>query len=155
MLAQVGQSGGVGNFVNTAGGNLFFTGLEKTNAYPPRAAGPDNTTIFWDSRVWPGAGATTVGNAIYISPATMDHLRNSSAAEAKALIAHEYTHVLQYRAEGISYLPDYNSAAGAAAGAGHDRGSPFNSYELPAYTIQYIYEQNPWLPGPWSFPVVR
>lgn len=106
-----------------------------------------------DRSTLPGSIGTTFGNTIYIGPAEYAKLRDpASFNEFKSLLVHEYVHVLDDRAQGAGYLPDYVGAAAGAVQAGQQPGSPANALEAPQYQIQGIYRANPWLPAPWAFP---
>ncbi len=87
----------------------------------------------------PGIAAWTFGNVIIVPEGT-----NTSKPEWKALLAHEYVHALQYRAEGgWAFIPRYLSAPESY------RQKPD---EVTAYNVQDIYESDPdrWLPMPWQ-----
>jgi len=70
----------------------------------------------------------------------------------RALLIHEYVHVLDYRAQGVGYLGSYASGMATAGRSGQGVGSAANPLEARNHQVETIYEANPWLPPPWDFP---
>ena len=148
LLAEIGrpQDAWVGY---SAVGALFWPG---SILRAPSEEGPDGTTIkFWKTPN--GTTAVTLGNDITINLSCLPHNMNShvfrwgsTEPALRALMAHEYTHVLQYRALGASYLDAYRREGGFYNWQG-------NTLEIPAVHIQDIYSNpnNAWLPPPWDF----
>ena len=101
--------------------------------------GPDGTRIL---RGQPPDGyrAITLGGTIIVQ-----RNRQLPWRESRALLAHEYTHVLQYRALGVGFLGKYR------AGGGADYQN--NPLEVQGIHIEGIYASsyNDWLPPPWDF----
>jgi hypothetical protein len=129
----------------------------------PWVAGPDSTRIYLGGGVPPNENAWTFGNNIIIGTATLTALglRPSSIRSfadihldprLNALVAHEYTHVLQYRYYGGGFFSRYFAQAYKVlreTGSLSQTGGPLNALEAPAYGIQSIYGFDPTLAGPW------
>lgn len=84
------------------------------------------------------ASAVTLGRRIYCSPEGWRRLASDGAA-AHALAAHEATHVLQYRRDGLlpmlwRYAREY--LAGRLRGLGHDAAYRAISYEREAFAVE-------------------
>jgi len=148
LLSEIGKGHSPGIWEELASADLVL------NAHKPveditAVAGPDGTEIYVGGTVPGKADAWTWGNMIIIN---QGYVQSHSANDLRALIAHEYTHVLQYRALGFTFVPDYVWSGIGAVKSGRGFGSSANAFEMPAYEIQHIYEANPWLPAPWDFP---
>ena len=130
LLGQIGKTGGHG-----AG---FYSGVGVLLAFWKLEPGPDGTRIAY-ARNFPVGGIPpnttgwTWGNTILI----LDSERNN-----RALLMHEYTHVLQYRFKGISYIPNY------LKGGVYNWDS--NPYEQQGVEVQQMYDWNAWLPPIWE-----
>jgi RHS repeat-associated protein len=118
--------------------------------------GPDGTRIYLGGYVPPGESAWTFGNDIIIGKGTIARVAQGqiSLSEYRALIAHEYTHVLQYRLLVAGFFGEY--VASGMAGAILSRnvgnfGSAVNVLERPAYAVQDVYTHDPDLALPWEF----
>lgn len=100
--------------------------------------GPDGTSIRRGA-VPTTAIAVTTGNTI-----TLRRDLHLSRRRARALLAHEYTHVLQYRRVGWTFWGRY-----FVEGLNNWE---TNSFEVPAVHIERIYSDpsNDWLPPPWE-----
>lgn len=122
----------------------------------PWIDGSDGTRIYLGGIVPEGAGAWTFGNNIIISQSTIDAVHDGriSLERYRALIIHEYVHVLQYRKLGASFLPSYFSAGvNTAVTTKHLQsfGNNRNPFESPAYRVEELYTAHPRLPAPWVF----
>lgn len=147
-LSQIGRQGGGGTALDEIIGGLL-PGIDSAKT----VRGPDGTRIVLNSNVLPGAGGTTFGNTIYISPGWTQRLQDPQGfAGFRALLVHEYVHILDYRAQGASYIPDYVLAGRDSLRSGDAFGGRNNVLEARQYAIEEIYRANPWLPGPWEFP---
>lgn len=131
LLSQVGKTGGHG-----AG---FYSGVGVLLAFWKLEDGPDGTRIAY-ARNFPVGGIPpnttgwTWGNTILI----LETERNN-----RALLMHEYTHVLQYRFKGIGYVPSYLKVGGVY---NWDN----NPYEQQGVDVQRIYDREPWMPPIWE-----
>ncbi len=125
--------------------NESFTGTQEV-------AGPDGTTIVigHSPQIPPGQNAITLGEVFYVKPAeNFDKMR--------ATVIHEYVHVLQWRKYGVHFVHNYYVPPHLRQGAPQPikdwLGLGAVDLEQQARRIQRIYEDNPWLPAPWRFPL--
>ena len=125
--------------------NESFTGTQEV-------AGPDGTTIVigHSPQIPPGQNAITLGEVFYVKPAeNFDKMR--------ATVIHEYVHVLQWRKYGVNFVHNYYVRPHLRQGATQPikdwLGLGAVDLEQQARRIQRIYEDNPWLPAPWRFPL--
>jgi RHS repeat-associated protein len=105
LLGEVGRPRDVG----TVGGIIAGVTAGAYVKGVPWIDGPDGTRIYLGGAVPHGAAAWTFGNNIIIGKGTIDQLISGqiSLSWYRALIIHEYVHVLQYRHLGAAFLPDH------------------------------------------------
>ena len=130
LLSQIGKKGG--------SGTGFYTSLGVLLAFWRLEDGPDGTRIgytrnFPVGSVPPNTTGWTWGNVILL-------LETERAN--RALLMHEYSHVLQYRFRGIGYVPNYLK--------GGLYNWETNPSEMQAVEVQQIYDWNAWLPPIWE-----
>ncbi len=152
----IGTRGQPGAWIYSAAGEALI-GLGRLLAWisprwrkggrpaPSVRPGPDGMRIVLNGLPIPGNAGTTYGNVIHLWPDP------SHTDQMRALLDHEYVHVLQVRRDGALFLARYLWASYRARrrGAHHYWGNP---YEVQAYAVERHLMANPWLPDVWDLP---
>jgi hypothetical protein len=131
LLREIGGPGGWGAGIYTYVGHVL---VGWANA--PVESFADGTWLaisenFPHGVVPPKAQGWTWGEVVIVIPSA-----------GVGTLAHEYTHVLQYRAKSLGFGVEY-----ALERRKHD------AYEAQARQVGEMYEQHDWLPPLWAFPV--
>ena len=124
----------------------FYAPWRRSGRPRPRTTrGPDRMRIVLDGLPIPGNAGTTYGNVVHLCP-------DPGPSERKrALLNHEYVHVLQTRRDGALFLVRYlwSSWSARRRGEHHYWGNP---YEVQAYAVEQRITAAPWLPDVWDLP---
>jgi len=107
--------------------------------------GPDGTHIVLNGLPIPGNAATTYGNVVHIGTDP------GEGEPRRALLNHEYVHVLQVRRDGALFLVRYLWASWRAV-RHHQHRYWANAYEVQAYAVERHLAAHPFLPDVWDLP---